>query len=298
MRFPDRKKVNMDRSRAALVAAVILLMIPATAVSEDVAAASRWASSPVLVDGFAGEWQADAKSSPAGTPVDLAFRNDARNLYILLVFREPVALSTIGSTGLAVYRVAPKSGERLGGTRLFVRAVAADRFVELLERQGRRLSDRDKIEIRTQAFYPVFEALSIDGRGRILAEPGLLAGEDPPGFKAGKTADIVTYEIRLPIGSWALAAGDASPVPGDPLSVEFEWGGPEFETSDVLPNGAPVAQPGAAGFTNSSGAESPAQELLNAFSLNASPLTARRKDPRYRKHTFRFNVGLAAAPMR
>ncbi len=107
----------------------------------------------------------------------------------------------------------------------------------------------------------------------------------------------MTYEIRLPIGSWALAAGDTSPVPGDPLSVEFEWGGPEFETSDVLPNGASVAQPGVAGFTNSSGAESPAQELLNAFSLDASSLTARRRDLRYRKHTFRFDVRTAAAPM-
>ena len=161
----------MDRSFAALIAAVMVLMIPAVAVSEDLPAASRWASSPVLVDGSGEEWQADARLSPAETPVDVAFRNDVRNLYVLFEFREPIALSTIGSTGLAVHRIAPKSGERLGGTRLFVRAVAADRFVELLERQGRLLSDRDKIEIRTKAFYPVFEALSIDGRGRILAEP-------------------------------------------------------------------------------------------------------------------------------
>lgn len=287
----------MNRSFAALIAAVMVLMFPAVAVSEDLPAASRWASSPVLVDGSGEEWQADARRSPAETPVDLAFRNDVRNLYVLFEFREPIALSTIGSTGLAVYRVAPKSGERLGGTRLFVRAVAADRFVELLERQGRLLSDRDKIEIRTKAFYPVFEALSIDGRGRILAEPSLPAGEDPPGFKATKKGDVVTYEIRFPIGSWALPPGDASPTPGGPISVEFEWGGPEFEKSDVLPNGAPVAQPGVSGFTNSSGAESPAQELLNAFSLNASPWTARRKDPRYQKHTLRFEVTLAAAPM-
>lgn len=284
----------MDRSVFALIAAVMVFMTPAAAVPEDMHALSRWAPSPVLVDGSCEDWQADARLSPAETPVDLAFRNDARNLYILLEFREPIALSTIGSTGLAVYRVAQKDGERLGGTRLFVRAVAADRFVELLERQGRHLSDRDKVEIRTKAFYPVFEALSIDGRGKILAEPSLPAREDPPGFKAAKKGDVVTYEIRLPIGSWAPAPGDADPAPGNAVCVELEWGGPEFENSAVLPNGAPVAQPGVAGFTNSSGAESPAQELLNAFSLNASPLTARRKDPRYKRHTFRFDVTLAA----
>ncbi len=283
----------MDRSVSALIAAVMVLMAPAAAVPKDMRALGRWASSPVLVDGSGEDWQADARLSPAETPVDLAFRNDARNLYILLEFREPIALSTIGSTGLAVYRVARKGGERLGGTRLFVRAVAADRFVELLERQGRRMSDRDRVEIRTKAFYPVFEALSIDGRGEVLTEPGLPAGEDPSGFKAAKKGDIVTYEIRLPIGSWAPAPGEANPAPGDAVCVEFEWGGPEFENSDVLPNGAPVTQPGVAGFTNASGAESPADELLNAFSLNASPLTARRKDPRYKRHTFRFEVKLA-----
>lgn len=286
----------MSRSFASCVAAVAVLLMPAAAFSEDLSAASRWASFPVLVDGFSEEWQADTKSSPAETAVDAAFRNDGRNLYILFEFREPIALSTIGSTGLALYLVAPESGERQGGTRLFVRAVAADRFVELLERQGRRLSDRDKVEIRTKAFYPVFEALAIDGKGKVLAEPILPAGEDPPGFKAAKKGEVVTYEIRLPIGLWASFAGDVKPAPRDAISVEFEWGGPEFEMNDVLPNGPSPTPPGGAGFTNSSGGESPADELLNAFSLNVSPYQARRKDLRYKKHTFRFAVKLAPAP--
>ncbi len=292
----ERKDTKRDRSTAAIIAAVTLFLMPAPAFSGDRPAVSRWALSPVLVDGLGEEWRADVKSSPAETPVDLAFRNDGRNLYILFEFREPIALSTIGSTGMALYRIAPKNGERLGGTRLMVRAVAADRFVELLEKQGRRLSDRDKVEIRTRAFYPVFEALAISGQGKVLAEPEHPFGEDPPGFKAAKSGDVVTYEIRLPIGSWGLAPGGAGAPSVDALSLEFEWGGPEFEKNDALPNGPSPTLPGAAGFTNSSGIESAGDELLNAFSLNASPLTARRKDPRYKKHTIGFDVKLTAAP--
>jgi hypothetical protein len=284
----------MNRYVARLIAAAAILMAPLLVLPEDPPVASRWASLPVLVDGFGEEWHADTKSSPAKTPVDLAFRNDGRNLYILFEFREPIVLSTIGSTGMALYRVAPESGERQGGTRLFVRAVAADRFVDLLERQGRRLSDRDKVEIRTKAFYPVFEALAIDGGGKVLAEPVLPAGEDPAGFKAAKKGKVVTYEIRLPISTWGLPAGVPDPRLGDAVSIEFEWGGPEFEKNDVLPNGPSPTPPGGAGFTNASGTESAGDELLNAFSLNASPYQARRKDPRFKKHTFRFDVKLAA----
>lgn len=265
----------MGRSSAAF-AAVAFLAIPAFALSGNLPAASRWASSPVLIDGSSEEWREDARTAPAETPVDLAVRNDDRNLYILFEFRKPIALSTIGSTGMALYRISPESGERLGGTRLLVRTVAADRFVELLEKQGRRLSDRDKVEIRTRAFYPVFEALAISGKGRILVEPDLPPGEDPPGFKVAEKGSVVVYEIRLPFGSWAPAPGIASPAAGDDLSLEFEWGGPGFEKNDVLPNGPPGGA------------------LLNAISPNASPLTARRTDPRYKKHTLRFLVKLAA----
>jgi hypothetical protein len=268
----------MHRSFAAF-AAVAVFMIPAFAFSADLPVVSRWAPAPVLVDGVGEEWREDARTSLAETPADLAFRNDGRNLYILFEFREPIALGTIAHSGMALYRISPESGKRLGGSRLFVRTVAADRFVELLEKQGRLLSDRDKVEIRMRPFYPVFEALAIDEKGRVLAEPDLPPGEERPGFKVAEKDGIVVYEIRIPFRPWAPVPGVASPAPGDALSLEFEWGGPVVGKNQALPNGLPGV------------------EFLRVISPNASPVTAQRKDPMYKKHTVRLEVKLAEVPV-
>jgi hypothetical protein len=277
MIFRERRKTRMNRSFAAF-AVVACLAIPAAALSAGLSAVSRWSPAPVRVDGLGEEWTGDARTSLAETPADLAFRNDGRNVYILFEFRETLALGTIAHSGLALYKVSPENGKRLGGSRLFVRTVAADRFVELLERQGRILSDRDKVEIRMRPFYPVFEALAIDGKGKVLAEPALPPGEDPPGFKVAEKDGVVIYEIRIPFIFWTPVPGIASPAPGDALSLEFEWGGPVVGKNQALPNGLPGV------------------EFLRVITPNASPVTAQRKDPMYKKHTIRVDVTLAAAP--
>jgi hypothetical protein len=261
----------------AAFAAVALLAAADFVRPADRPAASLWAPSPIVIDGAAGEWAGDERTAVAETPVDLAFRNDGRNVYILFEFREPVALGTIARTGMAVYRLSPESGKRLGGIRLLVRTVSADRFVDLLERQGRRLSERDKVEIRMKPFYPVFEALAISGKGKVLAEPVLSTGDDPPGFKVAAKDGRSVYEIRLPIKSWAGGSGAAGSLAGGDLVLEFEWGG--FVTADDswIINGD---QGG---------------DLLVAIFPNISPGTLLRTDPRYKKHTVRFDVKLAAS---
>jgi hypothetical protein len=239
----------------------LALFFSAMAFPIDRTAESRWASSPVKVDGQADEWQAASEKKPG---LSYAFRNDGRNLYILAVFKDSRALDAVEATGMAVYYSPEGAKEKTNGTRFIRGEIPVERFISLLEAQGKVLTDEDKGFLRTRYQYPVFEAYAIDREGKYIPASGPPGGGELPAFSAANHEKSVTYEFRIPLGPRAPQAAGRGPQPGKTIKVGFEWGGSAMKVLSTKTSWhSPQSIVSGDVFTGSG--ETRAQEFLSSF---------------------------------
>ena len=64
---------------------------------------SRWASNQINIDGRSDDWKDEAFHFEKKLGVDYSFKNDAENLFILFVFKDPRYLSSINDTGMTIW---------------------------------------------------------------------------------------------------------------------------------------------------------------------------------------------------
>jgi len=262
-----------NRFRAAWTFAAALILAagaPAPAASQDTAVDSRWAAAPPTLDGQPGEWPQDTLTLLKKLRVDCAFRNDGRNLYAVLIFRNPKFLSSIAATGLTVYARPEGTKPGTNGVLFVGKTLTADAFIALLESQGTPLTEKEKEYFRIQQQHPVFEAYTVDAHGRTIAPPAPRPDLDPPLFRAAKAGDVVTFELRMP-----LAAPDKHPagigaLPGEAVRVSFEWGGTTKELLKAQANWVAATSRGSGGAYDSN-QESLAQVFLMGFDRMSSP---------------------------
>jgi hypothetical protein len=271
---------------AGFVGLVLALLFPAVASPQGTAVDSRWASALPSVDGQAEEWPPDMLSLQKKLKIDFAFKNDDRNLFILMVFKNSKSLSSIDATGITVFYGPAGSAGRESGVLFITKELTAEEFIALLENQGTPLTEKDKEVLRINSQHVVFEAYAVDRQGKTIPPPAARFDMDPPVFKAGKRDKLVIYEFRVPLAPAGLPPAGMGASSGEAVRVSFEWGGTSKKVLSARTSWSTPANMVSGGLYDENG-ETPAQQFLNAFDRMSNPSMGTKK------HAFATVVKLA-----
>mgnify|MGYP000334554128 CR=1 FL=1 len=202
-------------------AALVVLAIPAAAADEVVE--SMWAATPVTIDAGPQEWDQSTPIIDSGSKVEYALRNDGRNLYIIMVFRNPergvrasvYPKSTLDYTGMKIYFTTGTKKSKDYGVLFQKKQYTPDALIASMEKQGRVLTDAQKDEIRKKETHIVFSEELIKPK-KAEAEP--LVDADPPAFRTVDSPALTVGEFRIPLALIGVQ-------PGQDVKLGFDWGG-------------------------------------------------------------------------
>ena len=204
--------------------AVLALCLPGF--SEDKVVASRWTPAPLKIDGVNDEWEGQALNSQKNLDIDYAFMNDPKNLYVLVIFKNPRYLSSINLTGMTIWFNPEENKKKDYGLRFVSRPITADQYIALLEEKAGPISEAQKAQIRTSQRYMYFDH---EGINKKSAEAPIhfseAQGRIIPMFRNSIQDKKIVYEFMIPFDRLAEIAADIGAEPGKTLQVGFEWGG-------------------------------------------------------------------------
>jgi hypothetical protein len=249
---------------------VLAVWLPAIVLPQDRVANSKWAAIPPVMDGLEEDWRPAVFYPEKKVRVDYAFKNDGRNLYILLVFNDAKYLSSIEATGMRIYCRGAGSAEDGIGILFIRKTITAEEYIVRLENQGTPLSDKDKEVLRISPRHSLFESYAVDRRGKTLPPPASASEADPPMFRAAKRDKATIYEFRIPLASSDVHPAVIGAGPGETVRVTFEWGGKSKQLLDARTSWESPAGASSGGLYDKNG-ETPAQQFLNAFDKMANP---------------------------
>lgn len=129
-------------------------------------ALSQWAAARPKLDGLAEEWPPDSVLHEKKMDLDYGFKNDDRNLYILLVFRNPKFLSSIETLGILISAGLEGTKNNGSAVRFVKKTITADQYISLLESRGASPTDEEREKLRRQSRHPVFAAYAVDKKGK------------------------------------------------------------------------------------------------------------------------------------
>jgi hypothetical protein len=188
-------------------------------------AASVWRGSPLSIDGADDDWAGDTLSFEKKFEVDYAFKNDAENLFVLFVFKDPLFLSTINDTGMTLWINAEGKNKKKYGITFKMINVPAENLISLLEKQKGPLPEAEKNRIMSQPNYTFYQGDVVDKKGNILTA-NALGGELPmPVYKSQPKQKMMVYEFVMPLRILEKLSAKHKMEPGKTVKVGFEWGG-------------------------------------------------------------------------
>lgn len=223
------------KTKAALLAA-LLVLLPLAAAAADVPVKSAWVATAPVIDGAPADWGTPAFVDAAGGDVGYAFANDADNLYVLLVIRNPKAKSTIDKTGVTIYFSQAKKNKDYG--ILFHKVmIKPDEYIARLEKQG-PVSDAVRTQIKSKPGWYLY-AHEVKG-----ATPEAAPASDTPiqnpVYKVGTQGEMTVYEFLIPLERPASTQAGLASAPGQTLFVGLEYGGmtPEMARANARATGS------------------------------------------------------------
>jgi hypothetical protein len=212
-----------------IVAAVAAL--GAAGLAKDTVVASQWAAGPVKIDGLDQDWQDATLLTDPGSNAQYAVKNDGKNLYILFLFKDPAAASTIEYTGMKVFLNAEDKKSKDLGVHFTKKEVTAEALISSLEKTGEVLSDERKADLRKQGVFHMFEADVINAK-KAAAPADPTVKTDPPAYRSARNQRVLCWELRIPLSRTNQPCGLGS-EPGKTVKLGFEWGG---LTREILQN--------------------------------------------------------------
>jgi hypothetical protein len=195
---------------------------------------SAWTASPLQIDGQSEDWTGAAVTSEKGIGVDYAFRNDGRDLYILLIFKDPKSLSSIDLTGITLYASLSGKKDKDMGVRFLKKTVTGEQLIEYMEKMGRPVPEERKAEIKDKPQLILFTATAVNKKGEEMFPAGPGSDFDLPGFRIGKQENAVLYEFRVPLVSRDVHPTGIGAAPGADVKIGFEWGGLTKEMKEAM----------------------------------------------------------------
>lgn len=247
---------------AALCACLILPLLAQVPVTQ-----SSLAAAAIRADGQAGEWRDTAGVRDIKSGVKLAFQNDGRDLYILIVFQKPEALESLESTGLTILARTAAARKLERGVLFLKRTVPAETYIRWHEGQGTSLSAAEKEKLKDAVRQDLCLAFAIGARGSMFGPLRRLRESDPPEFGVAEDPDGLTYELKVPLAPPDVVPGGIGASPGESVRISFEWGGKARKLSGT--KAVRETPPSEAGGLF--GVATPAQEFLNMFDPLSRP---------------------------
>lgn len=209
----------------ALLLPLVVLAVCFAGFSEEKAVESIWVGSSLSIDGLDDDWDGDTLNFEKKFEVDYAFRNDADNLYVLFVFKDPVYQSTIKDTGMTLWINTEGKKKKKYGIHFNTRRVTAESVISILEKQKGPLPEAEKNNIRSKPFYFFYQGDVKDKKGEILT-PTALGGElAVPLFRAQAKQKMMVYELVMSLRILEKLSAKDKMEPGKTVKVGFEWGG-------------------------------------------------------------------------
>lgn len=186
---------------------------------------SNWVTSPLTIDGFNEDWENDALNFEKKVDVDFAFRNDAKNLYILFIFKDPKYLSSINATGMTIWFDTEGKKKKNYGLMFIKKQVSADAFISILEKQKGTLSEVEKNNIRANPQYFLHNIKVVSKGGKSVSQQADSGDEDIAIFRTMQQEKTVMYEFAVPLKRMTEQDHGIGTEPGKIVKVGFEWGG-------------------------------------------------------------------------
>ena len=213
---------------------ILLVLLGALPLAAEDIVQSTWTKTPLQVDGQTGEWTGEAVTSQKSAGVDCAFRNDGRDLYVLLIFKDPKFLSSIDMTGLTIYASSTGKKDKDWGVRFLRKAVSGEQLIEYMQKMGQPLPEARQAEIKDKQQLVLFTATAINKKGEEVFPSGPVADIDLPGFRTGRQDNSVIYELRIPLASREVHPTGLGAEPGKDVKIGFEWGGLTKEMREAM----------------------------------------------------------------
>ena len=208
----------------AILGFSLAVSVPGVAAAGDEVIPSVWASAPPAVDGTSADWEGVKASLWDKGDVDYAFRNDADNLYVLFIFKNPKFRSTVEQLGMNLYLNTEGKKNKDYAILFLKRQMSAEEAIAYLNRQS-PLSEDQKTKMRAKPAYNVYYHQVSNKNAKSQGIPaGVLP--KPALFKYAPQEKALVYEFSVPLSRIHELAAGVSSEPGKTVMVGFEWGGP------------------------------------------------------------------------
>ena len=230
---------------------------PATApAAADKPVLSAWIPVAPTIDGADSDWGNAALVDAEDGSIGYAFANDAKNLYILLVIRNPQYKSTIEQTGVNLYFNA-EGKKKTGYGILFNKImIKPDEYIALVEKQS-PLTDEQKTQIRSKPGYYLYHHEVIGRKKANAAAPEGLV--QPAVYKYAAKGGMLVYEFLVPLVRANENLAGVGVEPGRTVMVGIEYGGMTEEMRK-----ARNRQTGSAGIANEQVATGRPSEIIGS----------------------------------
>jgi hypothetical protein len=217
--------MNTKKLFTHIFLAVFMLANVTIGFSEEKIVKSKWTVQPPTIDGLDDDWAGDEMISEKKMDVDYAIKNDAQNIYVLFVFKDPKYLSNINATGITLYYNTEGKKKKDHAFHFIRKKVTGEELIVYLKQRGEVLTEQQMQSIDPQNTYSVFMTERTGKKDEEISVTAPIPGALNPGFKIDKKGDAFIYEFKVP-----LLRSEASPrgmgvEPGQSLKIGFEWGG-------------------------------------------------------------------------
>jgi uncharacterized membrane protein YgcG len=255
--------------------------------SKDTVVESIWAALPLTIDGAPQDWDDATPLTDKMSNAQYALKNDGRNLYVIMVFRDAIARSTIGFTGMKIYVSADGKKSKDSGILFHQKPMTPDELIASLEAKGEVLSEDRKSELRRQTSYLAYlEEAIVPKKG--AAPAGTEAKPEPAMFRSAQKGELAIYEFKIPL---SRIGQPGSVQPGAAIKVGFEWGG---VTKEIMKNIMADRAASGASARQSAGSSDSGFSDSGGEGGGGGPDFSYSRDPRYKKHAFWIDAKLAA----
>ncbi len=181
-----------------------------------------WLSVAPIIDGADSDWGSAAFVDAEDGNIGCAFANDAKNLYILFVIKNPQYKSTIEQTGVTMYFNA-EGKKKTGYGILFNKImIKPDEYIAMVEKQS-PLTDEQKTQIRSKPGYYLYHHEVLGKKKADVASP-----EGPVQsavYKYAAKGGMLVYEFLVPLVRANENLAGVGVEAGKTVMVGIEYGG-------------------------------------------------------------------------